>query len=155
MPTSDRLALLAFGFAVLFAAMSGFLFRPNSWYASLARPWWLPPNWVFPIAWAILYSTIAISGWLAWQQVGFGVPLIAFAVQLVLNAAWSGIFFGIRRPDLAFVEIIPLWVAIAATIALFVPIHLGAALLLVPYLAWVSFAAVLTREMWRLNRHKN
>jgi tryptophan-rich sensory protein len=105
--------------------------------------------------WALLYLTIAVSGWLVWRTSGFAgaaLPLAIYFVQLVLNAAWSPIFFGMRRPDLAFVEIVVLWCSIVGTIAAFQPYNTIAALLLLPYLAWVSFAATLNFTIWRMNR---
>ena len=110
---------------------------------------------VFPPAWAVLYLTIGVSGWLVWRRVGFAAAVLPFAiylVQLVLNAAWSPIFFGRRRPDLAFVEIVILWCSIVATIATFQPLNSVAAWLLLPYLAWVTFAAALNFTIWRINR---
>ena len=95
-----------------------------------------------------------VSGWLIWRKVGFAgavLPLAIYLVQLVLNAAWSPIFFGLRRPDLAFVEIIMLWFSIVVTIATFHSLSAGAAWLLVPYLAWVTFAAALNFTIWRIN----
>ena len=124
------------------------------WYERLVKPRWRPPNWLFAPIWTVLYLTIAVSGWLVWREAGFAgvaLPLAIFALQLVLNAAWTPLFFGLHRPDLAFLEIMVLWVSILATIVLFYPIHSGAALLLVPYLAWVSFAAALNFAVWRLN----
>ena len=102
----------------------------------------------------MLYLCIAISGWLVWREAGFAgaaVPLAIYAVQPALNAAWSAIFFGLRRPDLAFAEIVALWLSIAATIAAFHPVHPGAAWLLVPYPCWVGFAAALNFAVWRMN----
>ena len=89
-----------------------------------------------------------------WREFGFGAAALPFAiyfVQLILNAAWTPIFFGLHRPDLAFFEIVLLWLSILATIALFHPLNAGAAWLLVPYLAWVTFAAALNLAIWRLN----
>ena len=97
---------------------------------------------------------IAVSGWLVWREAGFAgaaLPLAVYALQLVLNAAWTPLFFGLHRPDLGFVDIVLLWLSIIATIALFWPIHVGAALLLVPYLLWVTFATALNLAVWRLN----
>jgi tryptophan-rich sensory protein len=97
---------------------------------------------------------IAVSGWLVWREEGFAgavLPLAVYALQLVLNAAWTPLFFGLHRPDLGFVDIVLVWLSIVATIALFMPIHVGAVLLLVPYLAWVTFATVLNFAVWRLN----
>jgi len=145
-----------FGFiAVCFLAASmGGIFRPDAWHARLAKPWWAPPRWLFAPAWSVLYLTMAISGWLVWRQVGFValIPFGVYGVSLLFNAAWSGLFFGLHRPDLAFFDIVCLWLSIAATIAVFAPIDAAAAWLLVPYLCWVSFAGALNFKMWRMNR---
>jgi translocator protein len=98
--------------------------------------------------------TIAVSGWLVWREFGFAAAALPFAiyfVQLILNAAWTPIFFGLHRPDLAFFEIVLLWLSIVATIAFFHPLNAGAAWLLLPYLAWVTFAATLNLAIWQLN----
>jgi translocator protein len=149
------LGLLGFLAACFAVSTTGAVFRPGEWYERLAKPRWRPPNWVFAPAWAVLYLCIAVSGWLVWREAGVAgaaVPLAIYAVQLALNAAWSAIFFGLRRPDLAFAEIVALWLSIAATIGAFRPVHAGAAWLLVPYLCWVTFAAALNFTVWRLNR---
>ena len=154
MTMSDALPLLAFMGACFCVALSGAFFRPGAWYETLKKPWWRPPNWLFGPAWTVLYITIAIAGWLVWRKAGFEggrVALTIYAVQLALNAAWSGIFFGLRRMDLAFGELACLWLSIVATIALFYPISEGAAQLLIPYLLWVTFAGYLNWTMWRLN----
>jgi tryptophan-rich sensory protein len=99
---------------------------------------------------------IAVSGWLIWREVGFGgavLPLGIYALQLVFNAAWTPLFFGLHRPDLALVDIVLVWLSIVATIMLFLQVHVGAALLLIPYLAWVTFATALNLTIWRLNRN--
>ena len=152
--SQEYLVLLGFIAACVAAASSGGLFRPGAWYESLAKPSWRPPNWLFGPVWAVLYAMIAVSGWLVWRAAEPGaaaLPLTIYAVQLVLNALWSAIFFGLRRLGLALFEMALLWVAILATIVTFYPIHAGAAYLLVPYLVWVSFAFVLNHVMWRLN----
>jgi tryptophan-rich sensory protein len=87
-----------------------------------------------------------------WREAGFGLALGVYAVQLVLNAAWSALFFGLRRPDLAFFNLIALWLSIAAMIALYAPIDATAAWMLAPYLAWVAFAGVLNYTIWQMNR---
>jgi benzodiazapine receptor len=90
------LVLVGFVGACSLAARMGAAFRPGDWYERLAKPSWRPPNWLFPPAWAVLYLTIAVSGWLVWRKVGFAgavLPLAIYLVQLVLNAAWSPIFF--------------------------------------------------------------
>lgn len=155
MDTTASLGLLGFIGACLLVSTTGAFFRPGAWYERLRKPWWRPPNWVFAPAWGVLYLCIAASGWLVWREAGFAgaaAPLAIYAVQLVLNAAWSAIFFGLRRPDLAFAEIVALWLSIVATMAAFFPVHAGAAWLLAPYLCWVSFAAALNLAVWRLNR---
>ncbi|MFO1149009.1 MAG: TspO/MBR family protein [Alsobacter sp.] len=149
------LGLLGFAAACFAAALSGAFFRPGDWYERLAKPWWRPPNWLFGPAWTVLYTMIAISGWLVWRKAGFAgaaVPLAIYGVQLALNAVWSGIFFGMRRMDLAFYELCLLWLSILATILGFATVHSGAAWMLVPYLAWVTFAGILNWTMWQLNR---
>jgi translocator protein len=148
------LVLLGFTAACFFAAITGAVFRPGDWYERLAKPSWRPPNRLFAPVWTFLYFTIAISGWLVWREAGFGggaQPLAIYSFQLVLNAAWTPIFFGLHRPDLGFLDIVLIWLSIIATIALFFPIHAAAALLLLPYLAWVTFAAALNFAIWRLN----
>jgi tryptophan-rich sensory protein len=97
---------------------------------------------------------IAVSGWMVWRQAGLAgaaLPLAVYAVQLLFNAGWSAVFFGLKRPDLAFLEVVGLWLSIVATILVFFPVSRTAALLLLPYLAWVTFAATLNFTIWRLN----
>jgi len=146
-----------FGFVgtCFLAASPGALFRPGEWYERLAKPKWHPPNWLFAPAWTTLYLMIAFSGWLVWRQAGFvaaTVPLVVYAVSLVFNAAWSVFFFGLHRPDFAFLDVILLWAAIVATIVLFYPVEQFSAFLLLPYLLWVTFAAALNMAIWRKNR---
>lgn len=136
------------------AAAFGGLFMPGEWYASLKKPSWNPPGWVFGPVWTTLYVMMAVAAWLVWKRGGFAAQrraLALFLVQLTLNAAWTPLFFGLHRPGLAFAEILLLWLAIAATLAAFRPVSRVAASLLVPYLAWVSFAAFLNFTLWKLN----
>jgi len=155
MNMNSLVGFLVFLILVGATAMSGGYFRPGDWYESLARPWWRPPNWLFAPAWAVLYVTIIVAGWLVWKEAGLAgaaVPLSIYLVQLLLNAGWSAVFFGLRRPDLAFAELSLLWLSIVATIVSFHTVHPGAAWLLVPYLCWVTFAGVLNFTIWRMNR---
>lgn len=148
------LPLLGFITVCFLTAMTGAFFRPGEWYERLKKPSWRPPNWLFAPVWTVLYVMIAVSGWLVWREVGFAgaaLPLTVYALQLVLNAAWTPLFFGLHRPDLGFFDIVLVWLSIVATIVLFIPIHVGAGLLLVPYLAWVTFATALNFAVWRLN----
>lgn len=155
MSTSSILALLGFLAASFLAASSGAVFRPTEWYAAIEKPRWTPPNWVFPVVWSVLYLAIAVAGWLVWRKVGLApLPFGVFAAQLVLNAAWSALFFGLRRPDVAFAELVLLWLTIAATLVLFAGIDGVAALLFVPYLAWVTTAGALNLSVWRRNRER-
>lgn len=135
------------------AASSGALFRPGEWYERLNKPWWRPPNWLFGPAWSVLYLMNIAAGWLIWRSGSEDTPraLVLYGVSLALNAAWSGLFFGLRRMDLAFAELVALWASIALMIAIFTPINELAAWLLYPYLAWVSFAGLLNWTMWRMN----
>ena len=135
-------------------ALSGAVFRPGAWYEGLDKPRWRPPNWLFAPAWTVLYVCIAVSGWLAWRQAGVaGAPAAsaAYGAQLVLNAGWSAVFFGLHRPGWALAELALLWLSIALTAALFAPISAAAAALLLPYLAWVTFAGALNASLWRRN----
>ncbi|MDX7953727.1 tryptophan-rich sensory protein [Lichenihabitans sp. Uapishka_5] len=152
MPLSPSLALVGFLAASVVAASSGVVFRPPPWYRSIAKPRWTPPNWVFPAVWTPLYGLIALSGWLVWRHGGLApLPFGFFAAQLVFNALWSALFFGLRRPDLAFVDLVLLWLSILATLVSFASIDGVAAVLLVPYLAWVTVAGALNVEVWRRN----
>lgn len=155
MDISSILVLVGFVGACFLAAVTGAMFPPGDWYERLAKPSWRPPNWLFAPTWTVIYLTIAVSGWMVWHKSGFAgaaLPLAIYLLQLVLNAAWTPIFFGLRRPALAFFEIIMLWLSIVATIATFHSHSVAAAWLLLPYLAWVMFAAALNFTIWRLNR---
>lgn len=150
------LALVVFGAAVAAAAVIGGIAASSASerYAALERPSWAPPSWLFGPVWTALYVMIAVAGWLVWRQAGVSgarAALSVFGVQLVLNALWTPLFFGADRFGLAFAEIVVLWLAIVATIVLFRRHSKPAAALLVPYLAWVTFAAALNFAIWQLN----
>jgi tryptophan-rich sensory protein len=147
-------ALAVFAAAVFLAAAIGGLGVAGTAqeYASLRQPSWAPPSGVFAPVWTILYATIALAGWLAWRRVGFTGPLWIYAGQLVLNAAWTPLFFGFGRYGLAFADITVLWVLLGATVLAFWRVRKAAALLLVPYWLWVSYAAALNLAIWLLNR---
>jgi tryptophan-rich sensory protein len=126
----------------------------NGWYQQLQRPTWSPPDWVFGPVWTILFALMAVSAWLVWRQQGFLAarwPLGVFLVQLVLNTLWSFLFFAMRNPWLACGEIVLLWIAIAATIIAFWQRSIPAAVLLIPYLGWVTFAAALNFAIAAMN----
>ncbi|MBX2992933.1 MAG: tryptophan-rich sensory protein [Bacteroidetes bacterium] len=127
----------------------------QTWYPTLLKPSFNPPNWLFGPVWITLYFMMGISLYLVWQRSGTGqnikTAVLFFVTQLVLNAAWSLIFFGLQSPFWAFVEIVALWVAILITIILFREISRTASYLLVPYILWVTYAAILNFTIWRLN----
>ncbi len=125
-----------------------------AWYAQLAKPDFTPPNWVFAPAWTFLYLLMGISLYLIWKRIerpGAGRALELFALQLVLNVIWSAAFFGLQSPVAGLAAIIVLALAIVATIAEFWKLDEWAAVLLLPYLGWVSFAAALNYGIWMLN----
>ena len=149
--------LAAFLFACFGAAAIGALANVRSlaeWYPSLNKPSWNPPSWLFGPVWTALYAMMAVAGWLVWKRHGLAgakAATLLFAVQLALNAAWSWLFFGLRMPGAAFAEIVLLWGAILGTTVLFWKASVPAAVLFIPYLLWVSFAAALNFALWRLN----
>ncbi len=128
----------------------------TEWYPTLTRPAFTPPSWIFGPVWTLLYLMMGFAAFLVWQwgleAAGVRVALVAFLVQLALNGLWSLLFFGLRAPGAAFVDIILLWLAIAVTTWLFWRVVHVAGALMVPYLAWVTFAAVLNGSIWSLNR---
>jgi tryptophan-rich sensory protein len=146
---------LIVSFTLTFGAASvAGIFRVDEWYAALTKPRWNPPNWLFGPVWGILYILMAIAAWLVWREHGFAgaaLSLGVFLLQLVLNAAWSWLFFGRHQTGLAFFEILTLWGAIYWTITEFWKLNTVSAILLLPYLLWVSFAAILNLAIWRLN----
>ena len=152
MTLASAFALFAFLVVAFAVASSGAVFKPGEWYRGLDKPSWTPPNWAFPVVWSVLFLMIAISGWLVWREVGLVMSVFAFyAVQLVLNGLWSYLFFGRRRPDIAFFDLVALWLAIVANIFAFAPISALAAWMLVPYAAWVTIAGCLNYSVWRRN----
>lgn len=138
-------------YAVAFVASQ---FEPGAWYEQLRQPPWNPPDWLFGPVWSVLYTLMAIAAWLVWKQKGFAMAQLAltlFIVQLLLNGAWSIIFFGLQAPGWAFAEIVVLWTAILATILAFWKENRLAAYLMIPYLLWVTYAAALNASIWQLN----
>lgn len=137
----------------LSAGAFGSRFEPGAWYAALEKPPWNPPSSVFGPVWTVLYVLMGVAAWLVWERHGDAArgALTLFVVQLLFNAAWSWLFFGLQSPGLALMDIIVLWVLIAATALVFWRARAIAGMLLLPYLAWVTFATALNFEMWRLN----
>ena len=151
-------ALAAFVAICLAVAGSGAIVTGRSvshWYPTLRKPSWNPPAWVFGPVWTALYLMMATAAWLVWQRRGFESirgALGLFAFQLALNAAWSPLFFGLKDAFAGFLDIVPLWAAILATLVSFWKISPAAGWLLAPYWLWVSFAAGLNFAIWRMNR---
>lgn len=133
------------------AGFIGSRFPPGEWYQGLEKPSWNPPSWVFGPVWTLLYILMGIAVWLVWKERGFSTGVYLFIAQLVLNAVWSWLFFGLNRPDLAFYEIIVLWLLILLTMIVFWRARPAAGALFIPYLLWVSFASVLNHTLWKLN----
>jgi benzodiazapine receptor len=155
--TERWLMLIVFFAVCLGAGGLGSFFTASSvrdWYPKLRKPAGTPPSWIFGPVWTTLYLLMAVSAWLVWREYGRGAlpALLIFFAQLALNIAWSGIFFGSRMPGVAFVEIVILWLAILFTIFVFYFLVPLAALLLVPYVLWVTYASYLNWGIWRLNR---
>lgn len=131
---------------LLVGGIGAFVSQPDAWYESLSKPSWTPPNSVFAPVWIALYIIMGISAWLIWQRRDIAkvfVPLTLFILQLALNGMWSFIFFGKHRPDFAFADIVLLWFAILATTVAFWRVRWLAAIMMLPYLTWVTFAGCL------------
>ncbi len=155
---TDALGLLA---AVLICALAASIggvaaaASVRTWYPTLRKPPWNPPARVFGPVWSVLYLMMAVAAWLVWRThdaTDVALALGLFAVQLALNVLWSVVFFGLRRPGGALLDIGLLWIAILGTAVVFWPIDRIGAVLLLPYLAWVTFAAALNGSIFRRNR---
>jgi tryptophan-rich sensory protein len=121
------------------------------WYPALVKPAWTPPAWVFGPVWTLLYPMLAVAGWLAWREGRSRGGTLVYLLQLALNAAWPWLFFAERRVDLALACALALFFAILWTVVAFWRVSRGAAILLVPYLGWVGFAAALNAAIWWMN----
>ena len=158
-PTLLRQAVLLLGFIATCFAAAGLgaaatATSVGGWYQTLAKPSWNPPDWLFGPVWSVLYFLMAVAAWLVWRRGGWSAArsaLIWFGIQLALNVLWSVVFFGMQQPGFAFAEIIALWLAIVATMVAFRGKSVAATILMVPYFAWSTFAAVLNFELWRMN----
>ena len=149
-------SLLLLGISFI-PALLGSRFRPDAWYEGLIKPALNPPGWIFGPVWTILYITMGIAAWLVWLQrhnVRVHLALALFGIQLLFNGLWTFLFFGLRNPGIALVDILMLWFAIAFTLMAFWQKSRTAGILLTPYLSWVSFAVYLNFELWRLNTLK-
>ncbi len=145
-------ALLIFLLLSFSASLTGYFFPPGEWYANLNRPAFAPPNWLFGPVWTLLYVLIALAGWLVWRQVGWQSRLVAlWGVQMLLNALWTPLFFGLNWKGVAAIEMALLWVVILGCMAAFRHVSPLASWLMAPYLIWVSFALLLNLGFWWLN----
>ncbi|XP_041072316.1 translocator protein-like isoform X1 [Carcharodon carcharias] len=153
----------AFGFTVLpnAGAISAYITQKEipGWYATLKKPSWCPPNWVFGPVWTTLYTGMGYGSYLVWKELGgFSdkalIPLGLYGIQLVLNWAWPPIFFGAHKMGLAFAELLCIYGTAAATTVIWYPINRTATYLMVPYMAWLTLASALNYRIWRDNKDK-
>ena len=152
---SINLLGLAFWVAVTFgvAALAS-QFEPGEWYTSIAKPSWTPPGSIFGPVWGILYLCMSVSAWLVWRhrhRTTVARPLAFYFAQLALNGMWSWFFFGRQWAGLALINLIVLVILVAITVVLFLRVSKAAGFLLIPYLLWISFAAALNFQIWRMN----
>jgi benzodiazapine receptor len=154
---SRQIAGLVVSLLIVFLAASVGSYFTNlsvkTWYPTLVKPSWTPSGVTIGIVWTVLYALMAIAAWIVWQ---YGTRLrqrafVLYAIQLILNVGWSAVFFGLRSPGLALLEIIFLWIAILATLLAFQKVSKLAGFLMLPYLIWVTFAGFLNALVWRLN----
>ncbi len=152
---SDYLVLAGWLSLTFSAAATGVFVSSGGWYATLVKPLWNPPSWLFGPVWTLLYVMMAVAAWLVWRCGGWkaqGRALGLYLGQWALNALWTPLFFGLQRPGWAFAEILVLALVLVTTLFSFWKVRRLAGALLVPYALWVAFAAVLNFTIWRLNR---
>jgi translocator protein len=151
----ERRVLYLFLIGTLLVAASASVFTESNiagWYAGLVKPSFNPPNWVFAPVWTALYVLMAVAAWRAWRKAGImSVALTLYFLQLTFNFAWSLIFFAQHQIAIALADIVVLLISVAATAISFFRADRWAGLMLLPYLAWISFATLLNYEIWRLN----
>jgi len=155
LPALALFVVLALGVGALGALFSpGISASATQWYATLVKPEWLPPqDWFAPV-WTALYMLMGIAAWLIWRERyhrGRSAAIAAYAVQLLLNALWPPLFFGLRNIDAGLFDIVALWLAIGWTMREFARVRIAAAVTLVPYFLWVSVAAAINLGIWKLN----
>jgi benzodiazapine receptor len=158
MKSTEVLKLLSSVVVCQLAGIIGSVFTASSvstWYAALRKPSFTPPGWVFGPVWISLYALMGVAAYLVWRS-GLShrevrIALTLFVAQLVLNALWSAMFFGLRSPLAGFIDISVLWVLIVLTIFYFLKVSTTAGVLLVPYIVWVTFAGVLNYSIWAMN----
>jgi translocator protein len=156
MKSKQVLGLILWLLITFFAAGIGTIasLKAGIFYQQLIRPEWAPPSWLFAPVWTILYLLMGIDAWLVWRVKGFRaarISLSLYIIQLAVNALWTWLFFVWRQGQISFIEIIILWILILCTLIAFWQVRMINGILLIPYLAWVSFASVLTYVTWKLN----
>lgn len=147
----NTLVLVACLAACVPPALSGMLFKPGAWYASLDKPCWTPPNWMFPVVWAVLYLSMSVAAARVATLPNAPVLLAIWAVQIAFNTLWSGVFFGLKNLLGGLLVLAGLWLAVCMTTAAFLQADPFAGLLFAPYFVWVSAALALNFSVWRLN----
>lgn len=133
------------------AAATGAMFQPGDWYKNLNKPRWTPPDWLFPVAWTVLYLSMSVAAARVAMAGESGQALALWSVQIALNTLWTPVFFGLRRMGAGLVIISLLWLAVAATMLAFWQVDALAGLLFAPYLLWVTVAGALNRSVWMRN----
>ncbi len=133
------------------AGLTGSLFPPGQWYSELNKPIWVPPNWVFPVAWPILYLCMSYSGATLASIDGAGSALALWALQIALNTLWTPVFFGLENIKVGLIVIFLLLISVAMCTYVFWMYSFLSGMLFLPYLAWVTFAAALNMAVFRLN----
>lgn len=147
----DWILFLIFFAAAMAAGTTGAVFEPGEWYKQLSKPWWTPPGWAFPLAWTVLYISMAVAAARVAPLEGSAYAMAFWALQIAFNTLWTPIFFGLRRMRFAMGVMVGLWVAVAGTMLLMWPLDRIAALLFAPYLLWVSVAGMLNFTVMRMN----
>jgi len=151
---NEYAALAAWIVTFFLPSLTGIFFPPGEWYLDLNKPTWNPPGWIFGPVWTCLYLSMGIAAWMIWKtpkEAPRQKALTFFGIQLILNAIWSPVFFGLHNMGMAFVVIIGLWLAIGITLLSFLKVNRKAGWMLLPYLLWVSFASFLNFTLWRMN----
>lgn len=133
------------------AGSTGGLFPPGEWYARLKKPWWTPPNWLFPVAWTTLYVCIAAAGARVAVSPGNGIAMALWSLQIALNGLWTPVFFGLHKMRLGLIVLCALWASVAVTLVALWSVDWIAGVLFLPYLTWVSVAGMLNYSVLRLN----
>lgn len=137
--------------ACLGAGVTGGLFAPGPWYRALSKPTWTPPDWVFPVTWMVLYVCMATAGARAAMQPDNGIAMAFWALQIAFNGLWTPVFFGLKNIRLGLVVVSFLWLSVLGALIALWQVDTTAGVLFVPYLIWVTIAAALNAEVWRLN----